>query len=311
MQLVGIEQHREDRRGEIAAVAAEHRRQAVRACGDEAGGNRTRLRMRQFPVRKPPRAFLPIDDHPEFAGPHHQHLARIEQGVVAAALAQVRMQQPRGEHFAHALDAFERGAPRLPQQADRAQQLGQLRTLRVDPVAGRGRRFQQRIRGLQMALPQAIERGLPVAALRGGLGEADQGIGGALHRRHHHHLPVFVGIEHQARDVSDAPGIGQRTAAELVRAALPGGRGMFGRFCVVLRGQSVHRGSWAGPRIAAGRGFAPSLSSAGRCTWKGYPGMTDRTGLVPVVMVVMVVRRRDMDRLCCTATKAVKRWLRM
>ena len=39
--------------------------------------------------------------------------------------------------------------------------------------------------------------------------------------------------------------------------------------------------------------------------------MTDRTGLVPVVMVVMVVRRRDMDRLCCTAAKAVKRWLRV
>jgi hypothetical protein len=44
--------------------------------------------------------------------------------------------------------------------------------------------------------------------------------------------------------------------------------------------------------------------------------MTDRTGVVPVEMlvvepVVVVVRLRDMDRLCCSAAKAVKRWLRV
>ena len=39
--------------------------------------------------------------------------------------------------------------------------------------------------------------------------------------------------------------------------------------------------------------------------------MTDRTGVVPVEMVVVVVRRRDMARLCCSAAKAVKRWLRV
>ena len=39
--------------------------------------------------------------------------------------------------------------------------------------------------------------------------------------------------------------------------------------------------------------------------------MTDRTGVVPVAMLVVVVMRRDMARLCCSAAKAVKRWSRL
>ena len=67
--------------------------------------------------------------------------------------------------------------------------------------------------------------------------------------------------------------------------------------------------SGASRRVRLGHS-APSLLRAGRCTWKGYPGMTDRTGVIPVVVVVMVVRP-DMARLCCSAAKAVKRWLRL
>lgn len=72
------------------------------------------------PFGQPTRAFVPIDDHPEFAGLHDQHVARIQQRVIAAAFLQVRLQQARGQHFAHALDALVGGASRLPQQADRA-----------------------------------------------------------------------------------------------------------------------------------------------------------------------------------------------
>ena len=39
--------------------------------------------------------------------------------------------------------------------------------------------------------------------------------------------------------------------------------------------------------------------------------MTDRTGVVPVPVMVVVVVMRDMGRLCCSAAKAVKRWLQV
>ncbi|HMT39055.1 MAG TPA: hypothetical protein PKD02_10245, partial [Thermomonas sp.] len=39
--------------------------------------------------------------------------------------------------------------------------------------------------------------------------------------------------------------------------------------------------------------------------------MTDRTGVVPVPVMVVVVVMRDMGRLCCSAAKAVKRWLQL
>ena len=39
--------------------------------------------------------------------------------------------------------------------------------------------------------------------------------------------------------------------------------------------------------------------------------MTDRNGVVPVPVMVVVVVMRDMARLCCSAAKAVKRWLRV
>ena len=51
--------------------------------------------------------------------------------------------------------------------------------------------------------------------------------------------------------------------------------------------------------------------------WMFYPRMTDRTGLVPVIVLVMeqavvVVAKRDvMAALCCSAAKAVKRRFRM
>ena len=48
-----------------------------------------------------------------------------------------------------------------------------------------------------------------------------------------------------------------------------------------------------------------------------YPRKTDRTGLVPVIVLVMeqavvvVVVRMCMTALCCSAAKAVKQWFRM
>jgi hypothetical protein len=68
----------------------------------------------------------------------------------------------------------------------------------------------------QLALAQ-YEQGRAAVA-RGGLGEADEGVGDALHRRHDGGLPGLVGRQQQVGDMADSRGIGQGTAAELVCA---------------------------------------------------------------------------------------------
>ena len=93
MHLAGIEQGRENRRGKIAAIAAKDRRLAIRIAGDEASHHHAWLRIRHAPLGQASRAGVPVDDGAEFAMPHAQHLARIQPGIVAAALAQAGVQQ--------------------------------------------------------------------------------------------------------------------------------------------------------------------------------------------------------------------------
>ena len=62
-------------------------------------------------------------------------------------------------------------------------------------------------------------------------------------------------------------------------------------------------------------GFAPRLVIAGAVVWgmKDYPGMTDRTGVVPVAVVVVMVMWRDMALTllhCGEGCQAVVTWPR-
>ena len=253
VQLGGIEQGGEDRAGKIAAVAAEHGRQAVLAAGDEAGGNHARLRVGGAPRRQPACAFVPIDHRAQLCMADQQHVARIKQGVVCAACTQVRLQQHGRQHFAHALDAVQRRAPRLAQQRHRAQQVGDVAEARVDPCMQRDRRIQQGTGGVRVLGAQGRPRGLPVFAGRGRIGHRDQRIGGALHRRDHDDLTRFLRAEHQRRDMADAAGVGQRTAAELVRATRRG-----------LRNLRRNHGTSGGGPPRAGEGIvAPASVAAG------------------------------------------------
>ena len=150
---------------------------------------------------------------------HHQHLAGVEQGIVATAFDQVRMQQRRREHFAHAVDALQRRAARLAQQGGGLQQLGQLPAERVDPrqrCIGMRQKF---ARGVAVALAQGGQPVLPATAAGGGFTQCHQRVGGAVHRRGDRDLSRGVIRQQQVGDVADAASIGQGAAAEFVRAA--------------------------------------------------------------------------------------------
>ena len=114
---------------------------------------------------------------------------------------------------------------------------------------------------IEVPLPQGLQGGLPVAAAGRGIGHADQRIGHPLHRRYHHDLPGFIGIEHQAGDMADAAGVGQRTAAELVRAGAQGDRGQ-GFFFEQRR---VHATSVGRPRASSGEGVQRTVRPLSRC----------------------------------------------
>lgn len=68
---------------------------------------------------------------------------------------------------------------------------------------------------------------------------------------------------------------------------------------------------WGGRASRQGWGAGPVSVECGAGSGMGYPGMTDRTGVVPMVVVVIMVMAAGMAGLCCSAAKAVKRWLRV
>jgi hypothetical protein len=182
-----------------------------------------------------------------------QHVARVEQGIVGAACAQVRLQQRGRQHLTHALDAVQRRASGLAQQRHRAQQVGDVGEASVDPRVQFGRCLEQGAGGIGVLRAQRRPCGLPVLAGRGRRRHGDQRIGGALHGRHHHDLAWFPRAQHQRRDMADAAGVGQRTAAELVRATRRGLRNL----------RRNHGTSGGGPRRAGEGIVAPASVAAG------------------------------------------------
>ena len=272
VQLVGLEQGGEDGAGIVAAVASQHRGQAVFAAGDEAGGHHPRRRVRGAPAPEAVAAGRPVHGHAQLLVPHAQHLAGVEQGAVGPSRAQVRPQQPRRPHFAQALDAFERGPARCAEHRRGLQQARELFELGLEPalqvacvVAEQG------ARGLEVALAQGEQGRAPVACGGGGVGQADQGVGDALHRRHHGHLPGLVGGQQQVGDVAGAPGIGKRAAAELVGTDAQGGRRR--GFCFKQR--RVHATSGGGRATVQGR-VMPARLCRGAGPWVDLLSRQDR-----------------------------------
>ncbi len=272
MQFVGFEQRREDGAREVAAVAAQHRGQAVFTARHETGGHHARLRVRFAPALQQGAAGGPVHGHAQLFVPHAQHLAGIQQGAVGAARAQVRPQQPRRPHFAQALDALERGPARSTQHRRGLQQTGQLFKLRLEPgLQVFGVVAEQGAYGFQVALAQGEQGRAPIARGGGGVGQPDQRIGDALHRGNDGDLPGIVGRQQQVGDVADARGVGQRAAAELVGAGAQGD----GRRGFVFKQQRVHATSGGGRATVQGR-VMPARLCRGAGPWVDLLSRQDR-----------------------------------
>ncbi len=215
-----IEQRTEDRRGVVAAIAAQGRLQALRIGRDEARDHQGADEIGRHQRVHVGARLLPAHPGAERTPLDEQRLARIEPlHVTGSPAAQQAFEQPRGPDLAVARDEVAhrgRGAAdqahRLQDAADVAAIGVQLRDELVAGFAG-----QQLPRSADVALPQLLQ---PIVeggrVLLGQRNQAEQGIGHALACRQDDGLARGRIVLDDLRDALHARGVGDARSAELV-----------------------------------------------------------------------------------------------
>ena len=219
-----VEQRAEDRRREVAAVAAERRLQPFARARDEAGDDERGARIARNEAVGVGARLRPEDARAERRRVDLDDLARVDPANAAGAAAprlEVAREEARRPDLAESGDEVADDRRRDANQPDGLQDAGDVAAVGfelLDVVVGR-RRGEQRAGDADVPLPDRLEpSGIAVLAGFGGVHERQQRVGDALARRQHRrHARQRVVLEN-LRDPLHAGGVRHAGAAEFVYA---------------------------------------------------------------------------------------------
>ena len=223
----GIEQRAEDRRGEVAAIAAERGLHAAAIGSDEAGDHQGSVVVGRDQALQALARLRPLHGRPERTPLDHHDLARVHPAHLARTTGRSLeefAEQPGGPDLAVAGDQVDHVARRRAGQLHRVQDALEIVAVTVEcgQVEPGGFGGQQVLGDRRMAGPQALQPPPVDRILRLGLrDQAEQRVRHPLAGGQHHPEPALrLGLEDRG-NAAEAVGIGNAGAAELVND--PGG----------------------------------------------------------------------------------------
>ena len=220
-----IQETREDRRGEVAAVAPQGGGCAAAVLGHVAGDHQEAGWVLIQPCGKPLGGLLPDHRRPGLVVLDHQHLPGVQPPGPMALLQQVTVQHGRRPCLAETAHQVPGAVGADPGDENPAQDVAKRIEFVGDLVTHRPRVTKQAGARVERALPQLVQIG-GVALVVGGrqVRRLDQRIGHPGHGRDHHRHAVTVRYRtgDQTGSAGNALRVGEAGATELVN--LPGGR---------------------------------------------------------------------------------------